>query len=199
MNNTDSFWSVGFAERITVAAALAVVGAGFSWIAGPFGTGVFLLPMLLATLYAGWVLYRSPARSGKLVAALSWLAATAAMLVVGVPFVLVVLAMAAMTWLLRALFCYNRLLPAAIDSLVVGAALIAGAWASAQTGSVLIAGWALFLVLSVFVRWPVSSLARAEQPAQTNEQGNGLNASKERFAAARASADIAVQKILNTA
>ncbi|MGB7182045.1 MAG: hypothetical protein WA888_10380 [Burkholderiaceae bacterium] len=206
----DHRFHVAFSERVVVALALGIVGSVvYGSLRFLFGfQTMMLLASLLATIYVGWLLLRSPVRTGRLVTGSAWLLAVVAMLLINLPLAFHLMALAAMVWLIRALYCYSGILSALADALVVLFAMLAGVWAYFETGSPFLGCWSTFLVLTVFVHLPSRSQlagwlgstrsAAGAQGRAAPPQPDDTTGFSTRFERARRAAQSAVEKLSAT-
>ena len=144
--------SPGIIDGVVVALLIAIAAALAGLLFGVVGSGG-LLGLLLpwATLiYLLYLLRRSDARIGRVVAISAWAAASLACWLFGMPLAQQVLVQAGMIWLLRSLYFHNSLLAAALDLGLVAAGLAAAGWALINTGSPAAALWSFFLLQSLF-------------------------------------------------
>lgn len=151
-----------FLEGVVVALVASVAGsvlqAALTFLGG---TGAsWLLIALLGLGYALYLLWRSPLRVGRVAALAAW-GAVAGLLGLAAPSLALYVALhVAALWLLRSLFFHARPLAALADLALSGAALAAGLWAFAHTGSLLLGLWCFLLVQALFVAIPQGAPAR---------------------------------------
>lgn len=204
MNTPTQQWPAGLGERVMVALGLAVLGAVASWLLGGAYSrdAATLVPMLLATAYSAWLLVRSHAAPGKLLVASVWIVLLVAMLAFNLRAPSIILLLLGMTWWVRAAYWHQKVLASLLDAAVVGMSFVCGMWAYAQTGSVLLAVWMMFLLLAVFVRVPGVSWQRAtnRQIRDADKPGGEeewIHASAGRFENAYRAAQVAAQRVAN--
>ena len=146
-----------FLKGTGIGLGLSLAGAAlfamFATIVGP-GVAMRGLVALLAFAYVLWLLGSSKERAGRLVVVVLWLCAAAANLVMTPPFLLYVLIHAGLIWLIRSLYFYSGIVPAAMDMGLSLLAVSAAVWAATWSGSVFLAIWCFFLVQALFVAIP---------------------------------------------
>ncbi len=149
---------VTFAVIVSLGAALAALLLGGLVIYGV----VFELLLYAATLaYLLYLLKRSQARIGRVVAIATWAVISLACWFFDVALLQQVLVQAGIIWLVRSLYFHSSLFTALLDFGLVSAGLAAAAWALVSTGSVAAALWSFFLLQSLFCWLP--QLARRHQ------------------------------------
>jgi hypothetical protein len=178
-------------DGVTVAAVISLGAAAASLLLGGFIVYGLLFELLLyaATLtYLLYLLKRSGARVGRVVAIAGWAAASLACWIFDVGLLQQVLIQAGIVWLVRSLYFHGSLFSALLDFGLVSAGLAAASWALLNTGSLGAALWSFFLVQALFCWLP--QLARTQQADAT-----GASTESSSFQSAHRVAADAVRKL----
>lgn len=149
----------GFLQGVGVALLAALLGEVLFVALTPLLGSITALYLVIAAASFCYILYllrSSGVRLGRITTLLSWLSITVATAWVGPPLMLYVLIHVAMIWLVRSLYFYSSLLPAMVDLGLNVVAVAAVVWATAQSGSLLLALWCFFLLQALFVMIPQS-------------------------------------------
>lgn len=145
----------GFMEGVWIALALAVSGAALIHLLQPLAgtsTALRLVVTALAGVYLGYLLHRSPAKTGRIVVPCVWAAVTVAGWA-SLGAVSLALLQIGLVGLIRALYYHGGLLAALADLSLSGLALAVGVWALGS-GSWLLGLWSFFLVQALFTWIP---------------------------------------------
>jgi hypothetical protein len=181
--------SAGFGRALGAAFALSVCGAAVLAALAPFlgaGTALRAVVALLGLAYMLYVLARSGERVGRVTTIACWLVAASATWFLHPSLAGYVLVHVALVWLVRSLYCYAGLLPAAAD-LALGALGTAFAvWAARHSGSAWLAFWCFFLVQAFHVLIPAAFPERRAEAAREPDDG---------FARAHRAAEAALRRI----
>jgi hypothetical protein len=145
MNAPSFLEGAALALALSLAGTAALAALGFFL---PFGLALRLMIAGLGLAYLAYLLFRSPARSGRATACLLWAALTA--VAWPGPLAGFGLAQLAGLWLARSLCFHVRFAAILADLLLNGLALAAGLWAAGRTGSVFAALWCFFLTQAWF-------------------------------------------------
>lgn len=178
-----------FLEGVLVALVASLAGSVLQTAMTFLGLNVapWLLVASLGLGYAVYLLRRSPVRFGRVAALAAW-GAVAGLLGLAAPSLASYVALhVAALWLLRSLFFHSRPVAALADLALSGAALAAGLWAFAHTGSLLLGLWCFFLVQALFVAIP-----RGSEPRRVA----GTLPAEDRFEAAYQVAEDAVRRLV---
>ena len=147
----------GFAEGVGVALVGSLFGsaafAALTWLLA----GVGVLRLVVAGLAFGYVIYlmiRSPVRSGRIVVLSSWSIVALSTWLLVPPLGMYVLVHVLLIWLVRSLYFYNSVLPAFLDLLLNGLALILGMGVTIWTSSLFLGIWTFFLLQALFISIP---------------------------------------------
>ena len=139
-----TFW-----RGVLLAVLISVVAAVLHTVlAKMLGSAISLrLVILVAALsFVLALLAHAPRQSGRVVAALAWLALAGVLLVFNPALTLWLLLQTGFIWLLRSLQRYDSLIPAGIDALLSAFALAAAIATAQHTHSLFLALWSYFLV-----------------------------------------------------
>ncbi len=180
-----------FVRGAGVGLVLSLVGAAlFAMITTVVSPGLAMrgLVALLAFAYVLWLLRSSKERAGRIAVMVFWLIAAAASLVLSPPFLLYVLIHAGLIWLVRSLYFYSGIVPAALDLGLSLLAVSAAVWATTWSGSVFLAIWCFFLVQALFVAIPSDVTSSERAPAAHPPQHDG-------FQRAHRAADAALKRL----
>lgn len=161
----------GFLQGVALAAVAALLGEVLFVALTPLLGSITALHMVIAIASFSYIVYllrASGERLGRLTTLLGWLAVTVATAWFSPPLLLYVLLHVAMIWLVRALYFYASLLPALADLGLNALALASVVWASAQSGSLLLALWCFFLLQALFVMIP-EGMGMSRTPPATEE------------------------------
>jgi hypothetical protein len=174
----------------------AAVGFGVSIVAAAIaGAGAFVvdadtaLRTAIAAAGLGYLLYRlalGRGRTGRIVTALGWSAAAAALALSHPSFAVYVVAHAALIWLVRSVYRHSSPLGFGADLVLTALGLAVAAWAALRTDSVLLAAWCFLLVQALHVVVPRSAAPRRR------------DGPIERFAAAHRAAEAALRRLSTT-
>ena len=104
----------------------------------------------LTLAYVVYLLVRSPDRVGRVSVIALWVALSAAIALLDPPLMLYVAIHLGLVWLIRSLYFYSSVLSSLADLGLTGLGLAVAVWAAAQTGSVFMTVWCLFLVQALF-------------------------------------------------
>jgi hypothetical protein len=176
-----------FTHAIGVAVVLSLSGAAVLAALGPFFGSGALLRGVIAALGLAYVLYlvgRSGERVGRVTTVACWALGAGAAWAAGLPLVTFVLVHVGLVWLVRSLYYYSGVLPAAID---FGLSLLGTAfavWAAQRTGSLGLALWCFFLVQAFHLFIPESV-----RPRSTRSEADDA------FARAHRAAESAVRRL----
>jgi hypothetical protein len=148
---TPSFW-----REVLLALVISVGGAVVhNVLAGFIGRALSLrvVVLLVAMVYVLSLLRQSPLASGRVVAALAWLALSLLLVAFNPALTVWLLMQTAFIWLLRGLQGYDSLISAGMDALLSAFALAAAVTTATHTQSLFLTLWCFFLVqaLAVFV------------------------------------------------
>lgn len=180
-----------FLQGVSVALIAALLGeVVFVALAPLLGspTALHLVIAMASFLYIVYLLRSSGVRLGRVTTLLGWLLITVTTAWMGPPLMLYVLIHVAMIWLVRALYFYSSLLPAMADLGLNFVAVAAVVWATAQSGSLMLALWCFFLLQAVFVVIPRNMEKHQAQP-------DGVISETDRFEQARHTAQAALRKL----
>jgi hypothetical protein len=137
-----------------IVAALISVGAGVaSLLLGGFVDYPILFQIVLysaALTYLLYLLKRSDARVGRVVAIATWSLMTLICWLLDVHLLEQVLLQATVIWLVRSLYFHNSMFTALLDLGLISVGLAASAWAMLNTGSLVASIWSFFLVQAMF-------------------------------------------------
>lgn len=155
------FWrEAAYALLISAAAAIA-----FEFCRPLLGSALTLRLTLLgaATVYLAILLAQSPRRSGRLLAACSWLVLCAALLVFNPSLSAWLLLPTVCIWLLRSLLSYRSPIPALVDASLGAFALAAAVVSAGHSQSLFLSLWCYFLVQALHVFVPGTATPRQDQ------------------------------------
>jgi hypothetical protein len=181
----------GFLQGVGIALLASLLGEVMFVALAPLLGSVTALHLVIAGASFSYLLYLlrcSGVRLGRVTTLLGWLSITVATAWMGPPLILYVLVHVAMIWLVRSLYFYSSLLPALADLGLNLVAVAAVVWATAQSGSLLLALWCFFLLQALFVFIPRNGNRPSSAPA-------GVVREEERFEQARAAAQAALRKL----
>ena len=162
-----SFW-----RGVLLAIVISVVGAVLHTVLAKLlgNTSSLRVVILMAGLsYVLALLANGPRQSGRVVAALAWLALAGLLLVFNPPLTLWLLLQTGFIWLLRSLQRYDSLIPASADALFSGFALAAAIATAQHTHSLFLALWSYFLVQALAAFIPTRPAAAPEAAAAVGE------------------------------
>lgn len=154
-----SFW-----RGVLLAIVISVVGAVLHTVLAKVISNASSLRIVILVAALGYLLAllaHGPRQSGRVVAALAWLALAGLLLVFNPPLTLWLLLQTGFFWLLRSLQRYDSLIPAGVDALLSGFALAAAIATAQHTHSLFLALWSYFLVQALAAFIPVRSVAPA--------------------------------------
>jgi hypothetical protein len=158
-------------DGVTLAMVISLGAAAASLLLGGFIVYGLLFELLLygaSLVYLLYLLKRSQARIGRVLAIGAWALISFTCWFFDVALLQQVLIQAGMIWLLRSLYFHGSLTSAALDFGLVSAGLAASAWAMVNTGSLAAALWSFFLVQALFCWLPQLAPRRSaggESPA----------------------------------
>lgn len=109
---------------------------------------------LLAGCYVFWLISRSGASIGRVVAAVGWSAAATALWFSPAALPMYLLTHVALIWLVRSLYFHGGVMAALMDLALSGLGIAVAVWATEQSHSVFLASWCFFLTQSFFVLIP---------------------------------------------
>ena len=162
-----------FSHGLALAVVVSLLAAAGYAVAGPLlGHGLALRLLVAATglVCVLFVLREAEQRTGRITAVTGWLLVVAALWVFPVPLGLYLLVHVGLIWLIRSLVRYASLVPAAIDLVLSGIALVGGLWAAMETRSVGIAFWVFLLVQALHVKIPRRLGRRPASPASGDDR-----------------------------
>ena len=145
--------SPGILDGIVVAFAISLGAGAIALLFGGFVSYANLFNALLlgATLvYLVYLMRRSRARVGRIVAIGAWASASLACWFFDLPLFEQVLIQAGFIWLIRSLYFHGSIFAAVLDFGLVSVGLAAASWAMLNTGSLAAALWSFFLVQALF-------------------------------------------------
>lgn len=181
----------GFLQGVVVALLAALLGEVLFVALAPLVGSVTALHLVIASASFCYLLYLlrySGVRLGRMTTLLGWLSVTVVTAWMGPPLMLYLLVHVAMIWLVRSLYFYSSLLPALMDLGLTLLSVAAVAWATAQSGSLLLAVWCFFLLQALFAFIP-RNWSRPASPK------GGVVGEEERFEQARRTAQAALRKL----
>jgi hypothetical protein len=155
--NPHSFW-----RQLLLALALSVLGAVLhTTLSMILGASISIRISLLTVtmVYLLFLLQASPARSGRLLATLAYLALSGLLMLLNPALWLWLLLLTGFIWLLRSLQSYDSLIPAAIDALLCALALAAAIATARHSGSLFLCLWSYFLVQALLALLPITQPA----------------------------------------
>jgi len=144
-------------DGVTLAMVISLGAAAGSLLLGGFIVYGLLFELVLysaALVYLLYLLKRSQARIGRVLAISAWALISFACWFFDVALLQQVLVQAGMIWLVRSLYFHGSLISATLDFGLVSAGLAASAWAMVNTGSLTAALWSFFLVQALFCCLP---------------------------------------------
>ena len=144
-------------DGVTLAMVISLGAAAASLLLGGFIVYGLLFELLLygaSLVYLLYLLKRSQARIGRVLAISAWALISFSCWFFDIALLQQVLIQAGMIWLLRSLYFHGSLSSAALDFGLVSAGLAASAWAMVNTGSLAAALWSFFLVQALFCWLP---------------------------------------------
>ena len=174
----------GIIDGVVIAIVISLGATAASLVLGGFMlySSLFQLLLFAATLtYLVYLLKRSGARVGRVVAIAAWALASLASWFFQVPLFEQVLIQAGIIWLVRSLYFHASLFAAAVDFGLVSAGLAASAWAMVNTGSLAGALWSFFLVQALFC-WIPAFAHRQSNEIYSNRQDQSTFQSAHRVA-----------------
>lgn len=157
--NAARFW-----QGVLAAALLALLGAlVFHSLTPLIGSSAALRSCVLGlgAAYLGLLMQQHGLRVGRVIAALAWLLASAALIVLAPPLWVWVLVQSVAIWLLRSVASYERLGYALIDAAICVIALGAAVAAARHNGSLALALWCYFLLQALSAVIPARSSSHA--------------------------------------
>lgn len=146
-----------FLEGVLVALVAALAAAfshGVLTLILPRGPALTLVTAGLGLGYLVYLLGRSRERAGRIVMVITWAMVTALSWSLSPGLWTQVLVQAGLIWLVRSLYHQSTPIGALLDLGLIAAGLAAALWAGANTGSLLLAVWCLFLVQAAFSAIP---------------------------------------------
>jgi len=178
-------------DGVTLAMVISLGAAAASLLLGGFIVYGLLFELLLysaSLVYLLYLLKRSQARIGRVLALCAWALVSFGCWFFDVALLQQVLIQTGLIWLLRSLYFHGSLFTAALDFGLVSVGLAAGAWALVNTGSVAAALWSFFLVQALFCWLP--QLARRQSAVAA-----AASSSASAFQTAHRVAEDAVRKL----
>ena len=178
----------GFYEGVLVAAVASVAGTALYtafMLLFNIGVGARLAVTFICSAYLAYLLWRSPAKTGRMTALVFWSATLLSTWLFDSSFILYLTMHLGAIWLIRALVFYKSVLMVLVDLALTALSLVTAVWAYLNTHSVLLALWCLFLVQGLFAviprQWPC-------KPGTANTIDN------DRFMRAHRNAEAALRK-----
>ncbi len=165
--------SLGILDGVIVAFAISLGAGAIALLFGGFVSYASLFNALLlgATLvYLVYLLRRSEARVGRVVAVGAWAAASLACWSFDLPLFEQVLIQAGFIWLIRSLYFHASIFAALLDFGLVSVGLAAATWAMLNTASLAAALWSFFLVQALFC-W-IPDLARRRSGREPSSEAD---------------------------
>lgn len=144
-------------DGISIAALISLAAAAASLLLGGLIVYNLLFELLLygaALTYLLYLLKRSNARVGRIVAISVWAAVSLCCWFFDIALLQQVLIQAGLIWTVRSLYFHSSIWSAAVDFGLVSAGLAAASWALFNTGSTVAALWSFFLVQALFCWLP---------------------------------------------
>ncbi|MEN8170394.1 MAG: hypothetical protein ABFS08_09250 [Pseudomonadota bacterium] len=181
----------GFLQGVGVALAAALLGEVVFVALAPLLGSVMALHMVIAStsfLYIIYLLRSSGVRLGRMTTLLGWLLIIVVTAWMEPALMVYALVHVAMIWLVRSLYFYSGLLPAVADLGLNFVAVAAVVWATAQSGSLMLALWCFFLLQAVFVVIP----RNMNKPLSS---ADGVIVEEDRFEQAHRTAQAALRKL----
>lgn len=172
---------------VGVALVLALCGAAVLAALGPLAgwtTAWRAAVALLGLAYVLYILGTSGERVGRVTTVALWLAVSGAAWLTGVPLAGYVLIHVGLVWLVRSLYSYSGVLPAAADLGLCALGLAFAAWAASRTDSAALAFWCFFLAQAFHALLPASMAAR-EKRAPSDDDSRFCRAERTAEAALR--------------
>lgn len=164
--NAARFW-----QGVLAAALLALLGAlvfhSLTPLIGP-SAALHSCILGLGAAYLGLLMQQHRLRVGRVIAALAWMLASAALIVIGPALWVWLLVQTVAIWLLRSVACYERLGYALVDAAICVVALGAAIAAARHSGSLALALWCYFLLQALSAAIP----ARASRPVAAATAGD---------------------------
>ena len=146
-----------FLQGAIAAAILAFFASATIATLTPFlglGAVLRLAAPMLAAAYLVYFLRASRQRTGRLATLSLWTALAAVTWWIAPPLPLYLLIHAGAVWLIRSLYSYASLIPAAMDLGLCVLSVLAFGWVFMRTGGVFLATWSFFLVQALWVAIP---------------------------------------------
>lgn len=162
-----SFW-----RGVLLAIVISVVGAVLHTVLAKLlgNTSSLRVVILMAGLsYVLALLANGPRQSGRVMAALAWLALAGLLLVFNPPLTLWLLLQTGFIWLLRSLQRYDSVIPTGADALLSTFALAAAIATAQHTQSLFLALWSYFLVQALAAFVPIRIAAVPSASGGTRE------------------------------
>ena len=156
-----------FIHGVIVAAGLGIAASAFVAALLPFVGTATVARIVVPALSLAYLLYllpKSGERTGRVTTLTLWTAMTLAAWWFVSSFALYLLIHAASLWLIRSLYFYSGVIPAALDFGLSGLSAVFAFGTLARTGSVFLAVWGFFLVQALFVAIPASLRRRPAPP-----------------------------------
>ena len=148
---------VTFFEGLIVAVICSFVGSvayfSFSSIF-PDDTTVKLLITMLSLFYIVYLLSRSIETIGRFTVILLWSVITITLWFFSPSIAVYLLIQLLIVWLIRSIYFYSSLLPAAADFLLTLLSVATALWATSQTGNLFLTLWCFFLTQALFALIP---------------------------------------------
>ena len=168
-----------FLHGVVAAAVLAFLASAMLATLTPFlglGTVIRLAVPVLALAYLGYLMRSMNHRTGRppigrLLTLSLWCALAAVTWWAQPTLPAYLLIHAGALWLVRSIYAYSGVIPAALDLGLCLISLVTFSWAFLRTGSVFAATWSFFLVQALWAAIPPSILRRdaVREPASGNE------------------------------
>lgn len=181
----------GFLQGVGVAVTAALLGEIAFVGLTPLLGSVMALHLVIASASFSYIIYllrSSGVRLGRTTTLLGWLTITVITAWMAPSLMLYLLVHVAMIWLVRSLYFYSSLLPAMADLGLNVVAVAAVVWATAQSGSLLLALWCFFLLQALFVAIPRNGNKPTSDAAGVEVEGD-------RFEQAHRTAQAALRKL----
>jgi hypothetical protein len=178
---------------LAAAVVLSACGAALLAALTPWLGNTAALRTAIAALgftYALYLIAHSGERVGRITTLAGWVAFASVAWLADLPLAGYVLAHLGLVWLVRSLYYYSGVVPAAADLGLTALGAAFAAWASVRSESAWLALWCFFLVQAFHVSIP-ASLARGAAPARSPAD--------DAFARAQRAAEAAVRRLSSTA
>ena len=157
-----------FLEGVAVAIVFSVLGSAFALVLAPLlgrGVSAYVLITGISFVYLIYLLARSRERVGRITTVVLWLAATAVIWLLGLPWFLLGLVQMAFIWLVRCLYYYSSVVSALTDLGLTATSAMVSYWAAIYSGSLFLSIWTFFLMQALFVAIPKQwRVGRSDHP-----------------------------------